>query len=220
MIKPGSAEKSPTNIVFIFPAHHPYFEVKETVAIHSSTARSALREGVGFAAAAVRLFLPLSLSPSLCVLVSSFFPHHHLHLHISLILLLSSFFTSSFQFSLISPMIFHISRLIRPEFIIFCSFFSFYVPKTMKKEANEETIFDFLHFGRFRSPNSDLCDGQARANCETFWRVKSMCAHLHVMPMTLFSLKRSTIFNWTFPRSIDAKIEIGLIVKLVEKHRV
>ena len=52
----------------------------------------------------------------------------------------------------------------------------------------------FRHFGGILSPISDPSDGQAGANCETFWRVKYMFAHIHVRSMRL-SLKRSTFFN-------------------------
>ena len=44
------------------------------------------------------------------------------------------------------------------------------------------------------APNSHLSDGQAGANCETLWRVTSMFAHLHIMPMP-FSAKLSTFFQ-------------------------
>ena len=47
-------------------------------------------------------------------------------------------------------------------------------------------IFEFSTFGRFCSPNFDLSDGQAGANCETSWAVKSNFTERHIMPMPLF----------------------------------
>ena len=52
-----------------------------------------------------------------------------------------------------------------------------------RKRSKSNDFFIFRHFGRSRSTNSDLSDGQAWANCETFWRVKSMFTRRHIMPM-------------------------------------
>ena len=50
----------------------------------------------------------------------------------------------------------------------------------------KKRFLNFLHFVRFCSPNSDLSDGQAGANCETCWRVKSLFTESHIMSMPLF----------------------------------
>ena len=57
-----------------------------------------------------------------------------------------------------------------------------------KKELIKKRFLIFRHFGRFWSPNSDLSDGQAGANCETYWRVKSMFAQRHIHVNAIFRL--------------------------------
>ena len=124
------------------------------------------------------------------------------------ILLLSSSSSSSlsfhgFQFSLILSMIFAIYVQLNPIFSIFCSFIQLIVlvnsstdPKTMRKKgASWDTILNFRNFGRFWSPNSDLSDGQARANCEKFLARK---VHVRSAPYPCqfhFWAKLSTIFQ-------------------------
>ena len=61
-----------------------------------------------------------------------------------------------------------------------------------KKRLIKKRFLNFRHFGRFRSPNSDLCAGQTGANCETFWRVKSMFAQRHVHVNAIFRLTEHT----------------------------
>ena len=64
------------------------------------------------------------------------------------------------------------------------------------------------------APKSDLNDGQAGTNCETFWRVKSMFTLRHIMPMPLFLLKE-THFSIRLSRdALDPKTVSGLTVKL------
>ena len=62
-------------------------------------------------------------------------------------------------------------------------------PKNLEKNGLIKKRFPiFGHFGRFWSSKSDLSVGQAGANCETYWRVKSMFTHRHIIPNAIFRL--------------------------------
>ena len=56
---------------------------------------------------------------------------------------------------------------------------------------------------------------KAGANCETFWRVKSMFTHLHVMPMTLFRLHKARFSIRPSREALAPKVKSGLIVNLL-----
>ncbi len=60
-------------------------------------------------------------------------------------------------------------------------------PKTIKS-TNLETVFEFSTCWTVLVPNSDVSGGQAGANCETFWRVKSIFAQRHVHVNAIFRL--------------------------------
>ena len=70
------------------------------------------------------------------------------------------------------------------SFSLFCLHID---PKNLQKKRS-------LHFGRFCSPKPELSDGQAGANCETFWRVKAMFTKRRIMPMP-FSWMKNHIFQ-------------------------
>ena len=131
-------------------------------------------------------FVLLFPSPSSSALSSSssLFPHHHhviiFHLHLRNFPLL---FQGLFIFYALSDQIYNFLK-----FLQFSSHLSLQWSRKRSKscEANYETIFDFSTFWKVLVPSSDLGVGQVGANCETFWRVKSMFTQRHTMPMPFF----------------------------------
>ena len=84
--------------------------------------------------------------------------------------------------------IFHILRLIIPEFIIFLQFLcNCHVNRASSGPENDPKPAELIqkrfliirHFGRFWSKKSALSDGQAGANGETFWPEK---IRVHLTP--------------------------------------
>ena len=122
--------------------------------------------------------LCLPLSPSLTPSFSALVIIIILHLHFSI----SLFYRCFFHFT---P---HQTRNCH-----FLAVFAIFMSSTGPKSEGRYLIF--RHFGRFWSPSSDLSDGQARATCETFWRVKSMFASSPCHAKDTFSMKRSTFPN-------------------------
>ena len=99
--------------------------------------------------------------------------------------------------------IFQNFRFIRPQFLsvhtVFMQVFSQFclhgTPKTLKKQGLIKKRCFFPHFGGFPSPNTDLSDGQAGANCETFRRVKCMFTSSPHHAHAVFPAATSTFFN-------------------------
>ena len=84
-------------------------------------------------------------------------------------------------------------------------------PKTSRKKGlTKKRFLIFRHFGRLWLPKSDLSVGQAEAYCETFWRVKCMFTHRHIMSMPLFQLKHEHFSIRSARKTLDPQNEIGV----------
>ena len=121
------------------------------------------------------------LSFFIFIFISIFRHHHHHHYHrffltLSLLFSFSLLGTCFINFHVFSWIFVHVITQVAQKL-------------QKKKRLIKKRFLIFRHFGRFSSPKSDLSDGQAGANCETSWRVKSMFTQRHIMPMKLFLLK-------------------------------